>query len=125
MLFGWGLYCIGPGEIVFRFQNVLAQLSVAYILAFLVIRKSVAIQIGFSVLLILISEGLYRYFPVEGFTNAFVAGENFGAWFNILISGSEDGGHWAMLMQSQLLHIQSGVFWQASCLWVIFPPRKN
>lgn len=96
LLLGWGLYCIDAGEIVFRFQNVLAQLSVTYIFAFLVIRKSTGIQIGFSVLLILISEGLYRFFPVEGFSNAYVAGENFGAWFNILISGAEDEGHWAM-----------------------------
>ena len=29
LLFGWALYCIGPGRIVFRFQNVLAQLAVA------------------------------------------------------------------------------------------------
>jgi predicted acyltransferase len=96
LLLGWALYCIYPGEVVFRFQNVLAQLSVTYILAFLVIRKSVGIQIGFSVLLIIISEGLYRFFPIEGFNNAFVAGDNFGAWFNILISGEEGGGHWAM-----------------------------
>lgn len=33
---------------------------------------------------------------MEGFDRAFVAGENFGAWFNIVIAGSEDGGHWAM-----------------------------
>ncbi|UCS95443.1 DUF5009 domain-containing protein [Echinicola marina] len=96
LVLGWVLYCIGPGRIVFRFQNVLAQLGVTYILAFWVLRKSPAIQIGFSVLLILISELLYRFFPVEGFDQAFVAGENFGAWFNILISGKEDGGHWAM-----------------------------
>jgi len=96
LLLGWALYCIEPGKIVFRFQNVLAQLSVAYVLAFLVIRKPISIQIGFSVLLILISEGLYRFFTVEGFTNAFVGGENFGAWFNILISGANGGGNWAM-----------------------------
>ena len=96
LLLGWGLYCIGPGEIVFRFQNVLAQLGVAYILAFLVIRKPAVFQFGFSVLLILISEGLYRFFSVEGFNNAFVDGENFGTWFNILISGEEDGSNWAM-----------------------------
>ena len=97
MLFlGWALYCIDPGKIVFRFQNVLAQLGVAYVLAFVVIRKPVAVQIAFSVILILIAEGLYRFFPVTGFDQAFVPGENFGAWFNILISGKEDGGHWAM-----------------------------
>ena len=96
LLLGWALYCIGPGKIVFRFQNVLAQLSVTYILAFIVMRKSPAVQIGFSVLLILINEGLYRFFPVEGFNQAFVPGQNFGAWLNILISGQEDGGNWAM-----------------------------
>jgi predicted acyltransferase len=97
MLFlGWALYCIDPGKIVFRFQNVLAQLGVAYLLAFLIIRKAPAYQIGFSLLLILISESLYRFFPVEGFNDAFVNGENFGAWFNILISGEERGGGWAM-----------------------------
>ena len=96
LLLGWGLYCISAGKIVFRFQNVLAQLAVTYILAFLVLRKSVSIQLGFSILLILISEGLYRFFPIEGFNNAFVAGENFGAWFNVLISGEVGGGNWAM-----------------------------
>ncbi len=93
---GWALYCIDPGEIVFRFQNVLAQLGVTYILAFLVMRKSAVIQIGFSVLLLLITEGLYRFFPVEGFTHPFVNGENFPAWFNMLISGEESGAGWAM-----------------------------
>jgi len=96
LLLGWGLYCISAGEIVFRFQNVLSQLAVTYLFAFLIIRKKPVIQIGFSVLLILISEGLYRFFPIEGFNHAFEAGENFGAWFNILISGEERGGHWAM-----------------------------
>ena len=97
MLFlGWGLYCIGAGKIVFLFQNVLAQLAVTYMFAFLIIRKKPTIQIAFSILLILISEGLYRYFPLEGFNQAFEPGKNFGAWFNILISGEDGGGHWAM-----------------------------
>jgi predicted acyltransferase len=96
LLLGWGLYCIDPGKIVFRFQNVLAQLAVTYLLAFLMMRKKPLIQIGFSVLLILISEAIYRYFSVEGFNQAFEPGKNFGAWFNILISGAEDEGHWAM-----------------------------
>ncbi|MFY0654436.1 MAG: DUF5009 domain-containing protein [Cyclobacteriaceae bacterium] len=96
LLLGWGLYCIGPGKIVFRFQNVLAQLSFTYMLAFLIMRKSVTFQLLVSIALLLITEGLYRFFPVDGFDKAFVAGENFGAWLNILISGKEDGGHWAI-----------------------------
>ncbi len=97
MLFlGWGLYCIEAGKIVFLFQNVLAQLAVTYVLAFLIIRKKPIIQVAFAILLILLSEVLYRYFPVEGFNQAFEPGKNFGAWFNILISGEDGEGHWAM-----------------------------
>jgi predicted acyltransferase len=96
LVLGWALYCIDDGKIVFRFQNVLAQLSVTYIIAFLIMKKPSAVQLGLSVLLILSTEGLYRFFPIEGFNRAFIPGENFGAWFNILIAGKEDGGHWAM-----------------------------
>ncbi len=96
LVIGWALYCIDPGRIVFRFQNVLAQLSVTYLLAFLVMKKPAWFQISFSILLLIITEVLYRGFWVEGFTNTFTPGENFGAWFNILIDGKEDGGHWAM-----------------------------
>ncbi len=95
LLLGWAIYCIARGKIVFEFQNVLAQLGVTYFLAFLVIRKPVSIQIAFSILLILINESLYRFFPAEGFNHPFVAGENFGAWFNVLISGDIGPGNWA------------------------------
>ncbi len=96
LLLGWALYCIDPGKIVFRFQNVLAQLSVTYILAFLIMRKSARIQIICSLFLLLLTEILYRNFWIPGFDQAWIPGKNFGAWLNILISGSEDGGHWAM-----------------------------
>ena len=96
LLLGWGLYCIEAGQIVFRFQNVLAQLSVTYLLAFFIIQKPAYIQLVFSFFLIILSEGLYRFFPVEGFTHAFVGGENFGTWFNLLVSGERGGGDWAI-----------------------------
>ncbi len=95
LLFGWGLYCIGPQKIVFQFDNVLAQLSFTYLISFLLLKQSSSIQLGVGVLCIVISDLLYRFFPVAGFDQAFVAGENFGAWFNIFISGYEYGGHWA------------------------------
>lgn len=96
LVIGWALYCIDPGKIVFRFQNVLAQLSVTYLLAYLVMKKPAWFQISFSIFLLALTEVLYRGFWVEGFTSAFTPGENFGAWFNILIDGEEGGGHWAM-----------------------------
>ncbi|NLO67831.1 MAG: DUF5009 domain-containing protein [Bacteroidales bacterium] len=96
LFLGWALYCIGPGKITFQFQNVLAQLSVTYLIAYLIMRKAPWVQILVSVLLIGLTEALYRLFWVPGFTNPFTPGESFGAGFNILISGFEVVDHWAM-----------------------------
>ena len=96
LLLGWWLYCIMPGEINFRFQNVLAQLSVTYIIAFLIMRKSTTFQIIFSIALILLAEILYRTFSVEGFDQPFVNGHNFGSWLNIKISGEQYNSTWAI-----------------------------
>ena len=94
LLLGWGLYCISPGYITFRFQNVLAQLSVTYLIAFLLMKRSVPIQLGFSVLLLVITEAIYRLFPVAGFNQPFTPDHNFGAWFDMLVSGELSSGHW-------------------------------
>jgi predicted acyltransferase len=40
LFFGWALYFIDADKLVFRFQNVLAQLSVTYLVAFLIMKKS-------------------------------------------------------------------------------------
>lgn len=94
LFLGWALYCIDAGKIVFRFQNVLAQLSVTYILAFLIMNKPARIQILFSFLLIALTEIIYRGFPVEGFDYPFIPNENFGTWFDLKYGGADMEGHW-------------------------------
>ena len=94
LILGWGLYCIDPGRIEFRFQNVLAQLSVTYLLAFLFMKKPAWVQISFSFLLIALTEIIYRGFPVEGYNHAFVANENFGTWLDLQYGGADLNGHW-------------------------------
>ncbi len=94
LLFGWALSCMGHGKIVFYFQNVLAQLSVTYLLAFLIMNRSATTQIILSFLLLAITEVIYRSFPVEGFNHAFVANENFGTWLDLQYGGADLKGHW-------------------------------
>lgn len=94
LLLGWALYCIEPGRITFRFQNVLAQLSVTYLLAFLIMRKSFRVQLLFSLGCIALTEFLYRVFPVAGYNQPFVPDHNFGAWVDQMISGELSAGHW-------------------------------
>ncbi len=97
LLLGWGLYCIDDGAITWRFQNVLAQLAVTYPLAYLVMRKPPRFQIGFSLVLLVLAEGLYRFFPLEGFNQPFTAGQNLGEWLELQLNGQIPGGHWVSL----------------------------
>ncbi|MEQ9290321.1 MAG: DUF5009 domain-containing protein [Cyclobacteriaceae bacterium] len=94
LVFGWALYCIGPGKIVFHLNNVLAQLSVSILIAFLIMQRPTWTQIVVSFILIAISETLYRNFWIEGFDQAFVPDKNFGSWVEIQILGYLSGGHW-------------------------------
>ncbi len=72
----------------------MAQLSVTYLIAFLIMRKQVKWQLLVSFLLILVSDLLYRFWPVEGFNQPFVAGHNFGSWTDMILTGSIDHGNW-------------------------------
>jgi len=97
LFFGWALYCIGPGRITFRFQNVLAQLSVTYIIAFLMMNRSTWTQLIFTFGLLVFIELTYRLFPVDGFNQPFVPDHNFGAYVDLLVSGELSGGHWVSI----------------------------
>jgi len=97
LFFGWALYCKDAGEIVFRFQNVLAQLSVTYLIAFLIMRKSFSFQLIFTLVILLLIDIAYRVFPVEGFNQPWVAYQNLGAWVNNKIEGVDKASIWASL----------------------------
>jgi predicted acyltransferase len=94
LLLGWALYCIGPGRITFRFQNVLAQLGVTYPIAYFLMSRRPRVQVAWSFAFIILTELLYRLFPVAGYNQAFVPDHNFGSWVDMLISGELSTGHW-------------------------------
>lgn len=97
LLLGWWLYCINSVKIVFNLQNVLAQLSVTIIIAFLLIRKTTWVQFIVSVAILALTEIIYRNFWIDGFGQPFTPDKNFGAWFDLLISGNLSGGHWVSI----------------------------
>jgi predicted acyltransferase len=58
-------------------------------------RKDIKWQLIVSFALLLVSYLLYRFWPVEGFNQPFVADHNFGSWTDIVLTGSLAGkGHW-------------------------------
>ena len=94
LLFGWALYCIGPGRLTFELWNVLAQLSFTYLVAFLFLRKPARVQIGVTFLFLIATELLYRLWPVAGFNQPFVADHNFGSWMDLVLMHKLDSDHW-------------------------------
>ena len=97
LFFGWALYFVAAGTLVFRFQNVLAQLSVTYLVAYLIMNKSYRFQIIFTLVILLLIDLAYRFFPVEGFNHPWTNFENLGAWFNNKIEGVDKASEWATL----------------------------
>ncbi len=95
LFLGWALYCVGPGRIVFRFQDVLAQLSVTYLVAFLIRNKSFYFQLALTLLILLLTDLAYRLFPVEGFNHPWEQYQNLGAWVNNKIEGVDKASIWA------------------------------
>ena len=94
LFLGWALYCIGPGKIVFKFQNVLAQLSLTYLIAFLLKDFNRNIQLVISILFLIITEILYRNWHIEGFNEPFSPSKNFGTWLDLQYGGADIGGSW-------------------------------
>lgn len=94
LFLGVTLASIGPGEITLQFQNVLAQLSVTYLVAILLMRYSLSTQLVVSFALILLSDMLYRFCGIPGYDQPFVADKNFGACVDMFLSGKLSGGHW-------------------------------
>lgn len=90
LFLGWLL----SSEVKSSFTNVLAQLSVTYLIAFLVIRKAIKWQLLVSVMLIVLTDIIYRIWPVEGFNQPFTANHNFGSWFDIFLTGGLSEDRW-------------------------------
>jgi predicted acyltransferase len=125
LLLGWALYCIEPGRITFRFQNVLAQLSVTYLFAFLLMRRSLGAQLGWSFGLLAVTEIVYRLFPIPSYDQAFIPDHNFGAYVDMLISGELSSGHWVSFNAvPTAAHTIWGVV-AGQCLMSVRPPRRK
>ena len=122
LLLGWGLYCISAGHIVFRFQNVLAQLAITYPIAYFLMKRSWTVQLGWSFFLILITELIYRSFSVEGFDQPFVANQNFGTWLDLQYGGADLNGSWVSF---NAIPTAAHTIWGVICAQLLLSGRSH
>ncbi len=97
MLFilGTGLHHVYSQKIVWELWNVLTQLSFTILVTFLLLRFSWKKQLGISLILLLLTEILYRWYdPVA----PFVKDQNFGSYLDMILMGKiNNGGGWVAI----------------------------
>jgi predicted acyltransferase len=94
---GTALHCVYAGKLVWELWNVLTQLSFTTIIAYLIIRKSAVFQIAISIVLLLITEVLYRFVLMPGFDQPFVTAHNFGNWMDTVLMGKINSDGWVAI----------------------------
>jgi predicted acyltransferase len=97
LAFGLMLHCYYSGKLVWELWNVLSQLSVTYLVAFLMMRKSAKSQIGFTFILLILTELLYRLWAAPGFDQPFVKHHNFGSYMDMILMGKLSPGGWVAI----------------------------
>jgi predicted acyltransferase len=103
----------------------MAQLSVTYLIAFLLMRKPAWMQIAVSFGLILLNDLLYHLWPVEGFNQPFEPGHNFGSWTDLMLTGSTDHGNWVPF---NAIPTSAHTIWGVLTGWLLmknWTPRKK
>jgi predicted acyltransferase len=119
---GWA---ISSSATTSNLNNVMAQLSVTYLIAFLLMRKPAWMQIAVSFGLILLNDLLYHLWPVEGFNQPFEPGHNFGSWTDLMLTGSTDHGNWVPF---NAIPTSAHTIWGVLTGWLLmknWTPRKK
>jgi predicted acyltransferase len=96
-LCGTALHCVYAGKLVWELWNVLTQLSVTTIIAYLIIRKPAGFQIIFSIGLLLFTEVLYRFVLMPGYDQPFTDQHNFGNYMDMVLMGKVNSDGWVAI----------------------------
>ncbi len=110
LLFGVGLHCVYNQKLVWELWNVLTQLSFTILVAFLLMRFPLKTQLLVSLLLLALTEILYRAYEPSA---PFVKDQNFGSWMDMMLMGKiNDGGGWVTI---NCIPTAAHTIWGAVC----------
>ena len=98
LAFGVGLHCGYSKKLVWELWNVLSQLSMTIIIAYILMQYKWSVQIAVSIGLLILTEVAYRTFSLEGYNQPFVKDHNFGSWMDMILMGKiNNGGGWVAI----------------------------
>ncbi|MBN1893826.1 DUF5009 domain-containing protein, partial [bacterium] len=122
LLLGVMLHCVYSGRMVWELWNVLSQLSFTILLAFLLFRLPMGLQLGVTAALLVATELAYRLFPLEGFNQPFVQGRNFGSWMDMVLMGKINPDGWVAV---NCIPTACHTIWGVLAGQVLFSQRRN
>jgi len=98
-LFFWGVlnYAVHDDGLSFELWNVLTQLSFTLLIAYLIFDWDNKSQIIVCALLLLLTEGMYRFINIPGFNHPFTDQENFGNYVDVLLMNKINDGGWVAI----------------------------
>ena len=98
-LFFFGVldYAVRPKGLSFELWDVLTQLSFTLLVAFLLFRLPAWQQVIACVLLLILTEILYRFSNVPGFNQPFTDQHNFGNYMDLLLMNKINKGGWVAI----------------------------
>ncbi len=111
LIAGVALHCVYAGKLVWELWNVLTQLSVTTLVAYLVIQRSWKFQLFLCVLILIVADLMYRFILVPGFDQPFVEYHNFGAYMDTVFMGKINQDGWVTIN-----FISTSVHTVAGCL---------
>lgn len=97
LIAGVALHCVYSGKLVWELWNVLTQLSVTTLIAYLIIKRSFLFQLVFSLMLLIAADLMYRMILVPGFDQPFVEHHNFGAFMDTVLMGKINQDGWVTI----------------------------
>jgi len=94
---GVALHCVYAGKPVFELWNVLTQLAVTTLIAYLIIEWSYKSQIIASIFILLLTELAYRFILIPGYNQPFVQSLNLGSYVDTLLMGKINSDGWVAI----------------------------
>lgn len=98
-LFFWGVldYAVVGDHLAFELWDVLTQLSFTLLVAFLIFRWKTGYQLMFCLGILVLTEALYRYTAIPGFSQPFTDQHNFGNYVDLLLMHKTSPGGWVAI----------------------------
>ena len=100
-------------RLVWELWNVLSQLSITILIAYVIIRLPYRTQLLISFGLLLLTEVLYRFTGFPGYDQPFVKDHNFGSYMDMVLMGKINaGGGWVAI---NCIPTAAHTIWGALC----------